>query len=99
MTIQRYELLDLTSDDGPRAMVTEYEEGTYVLHADHFAEVAALKARIAEPDVSALVEALERKLHDIASLVVSCGCGHVTAGLRDMAMAICAEQEPSHDNQ
>lgn len=48
MSIKRYELLDLTSDDGPRAMVNEYEEGTYVLHADHVAEVAALKARIAE---------------------------------------------------
>lgn len=48
MTAQRYELLDLSSADGPRAMVTESEEGTYMLHADHVEEVAALKARIAE---------------------------------------------------
>lgn len=48
MTTKRYELLDLTSADGPRAMVTESEEGTYILYADHVAEVAALKARIAE---------------------------------------------------
>lgn len=48
MKIQQYELLDLSSADGPRAMVTESEEGTYVLNADHVAEVAALKARIAE---------------------------------------------------
>lgn len=55
MTTQRYELLDLSSADGPRAMVIESEEGTYVLHAEHAAEVAALKeenerleARVAE---------------------------------------------------
>lgn len=58
MTIQRYELLDLTSDDGPRAMVTEYEEGTYVLHSDHVAEVAALKEENAQ--LKARVAELER---------------------------------------
>lgn len=42
---------------------------------------------------------LEKELHDIASQVVWCGCGHVTAGLRDMAMKICAEKETSHDNR
>lgn len=43
MKIQQYELIDLSTADGPNAMVLESEEGTYVMHADHVAEVAALK--------------------------------------------------------
>lgn len=58
MSVKRYELLDLSSCDGPRAMVNEYYEGEYVRFADY--EQLQRRAERAEELARSLAAEVER---------------------------------------